>query len=220
MEKTSKSVGRTENTKRLALSGIMLALGTILSLIKIYQAPFGGSVTACAMLPVLIVMYMYGVKWGLGVGFVFGVLQAVLGATASSAFAGQNVGTALAICLIDYLAAYTVLALGGVFKGKIKNNTVAFALGAFVAVSARYICHIASGYIFYGSYADWFFGEEFTNQMGQWLVANCSPKLLALAYSTIYNGGFMLPEIAITTVVSALVISLIPPVRREMTKAR
>lgn len=211
---------RTEKTKRLALSGILIAMATVLSFIKVFEWPFGGSITAASMLPLAMLGYTYGVKWGLAVGLVHGIIQAITGATMSSAFAGQNAGAVVAICLIDYFIAYSVVGLSGMFKGKIKNHSAAFALGTAVAVFLRYVCHVASGYIFYKSYADWFFGEVMANDFSAMLMEKCSPNLLGMLYSVIYNAAYMVPELVITTVCAVLLISLVPPVRREMIKTR
>ena len=211
---------RTEKTKRLALSGILIAMATVLSFIKVFEWPFGGSITAASMLPLAILGYTYGVRWGLAVGLVHGVIQAITGATMSSAFAGQGAGAVAAICLIDYFIAFSVIGLSGMFKGRIKNHTVGFALGTAVAVFLRYICHVASGYIFFRSYADWFFGEVMANDFSAMLMEKCSPDLLGLIYSVIYNAAYMLPELVITTVCAVLVITLVPPVRREMIKSK
>ena len=213
-------LARTEKTKRLALSGILIAMATVLSFIKVFEWPFGGSITAASMLPLAMLGYTYGVRWGLAVGLVHGVIQAITGAAMSSAFAGQNAAAVAAICLIDYLVAFSVIGLSGMFKGKIRNHTVSFALGTAVAVFMRYLCHVASGYIFYKSYADWFFGEVIVNGFTAMLTEKCSPNLLGLLYSAIYNAAYMMPELAITTLCTVLLISLVPPVRREMIKAR
>ena len=211
---------RTEKTKRLALSGILIAMATVLSFIKVFEWPFGGSITAASMLPLAMLGYTYGVKWGLAVGLVHGVIQAITGATMSSAFVGQNAGAVVAICLIDYFIAFSVTGLSGMLKGKIKNHTVGFALGTAVAVFLRYICHVTSGYIFYKSYADWFFGEVMVNDFSAMLMEKCSPNFLGFIYSVIYNAAYMLPELLITTVCAVLVITLVPPVKREMIKTR
>lgn len=216
MQKTQLT--RTEKTKRLALSGILIAMATVLSFVKVFEWPFGGSITAASMLPLAMLSYTYGVKWGLAVGFVHGVIQAVTGATMTSAFAGQSAGAVVAICLIDYLIAFSVIGLAGMLKGKFKSHTVAFALGTAIAVFMRYICHVVSGYIFFKSYADWFFGEVMVNDFSAMLMEKCSPNLLGLIYSLIYNAAYMVPELIITAVCAALVISLIPPVKREMIK--
>lgn len=216
----SNQLTRSEKTKRLTLSGVLIALGTVLSLLTIFKWPWGGSITVCSMLPLAVLGYTYGVKWGLLSGFVYGVLQALLGATMSQAFAGMDAGSTVAILCLDYLLAFSVIGLSGMFKGKIKNHTVALVIGTIVAVLARYLVHTISGYIFYASYADWFFGEAFVNDFSAAIVATCSPKMLGLVYSIIYNGCYMIPEVFITAIPAAIVINAVPPIRREMTKSR
>lgn len=213
---STKSLTNTEKTKRLALSGVMLALATVLSFIKVFEWPFGGSITACSMLPVAMLGYTYGMKWGMLSGLVYGILQAVLGATMSQAFAGQGAVSVVAILIIDYLVAFSVVGLSGMFKNKISNHSVSFGLGTALAIFLRYIAHVASGYIFYRSYAEWFFGDVMANDFSQMLMSRCSPTILGLIYSVIYNAAYMLPELAITSVVAVLVIAFIKPVRKEM----
>ncbi|MBQ8027700.1 MAG: energy-coupled thiamine transporter ThiT [Clostridia bacterium] len=212
------NLNRTEKTKRLALSGIFIALATVLSFIKVFEWPFGGSITACSMLPLAMLAYTYGTGWGLLCGFVHGILQAVLGATMSQAFAGQNAGSVIAIIIIDYLVAFSVIGFAGMLKGKIKNHTAAFTLGTVIGIFMRYIAHVVSGYIFYRSYADWFFGEIMVNDFSAMLTQKCNPELLGLIYSIIYNAAYMIPELIITCIAAAIVISAIKPVRREMTR--
>ncbi len=218
MKKTQMT--RNEKTKRLTLSGVLIALGTVLSLLTVFKWPWGGSITVCSMLPLAVLGYIYGVRWGLLSGFVYGVLQALLGATMSQAFAGMDAGSTVAILCLDYFLAFSVIGLSGMFKGIIKNHTAALVAGTAVAVLARYLVHIASGYIFYASYADWFFGEAFVNSFSAAIVEACSPKMLGLVYSIIYNGCYMIPELFITVIPAAVVITAIPPIRREMTKTR
>ncbi len=218
MQKTKLT--RNEKTKRLTLSAVLIALGTVLSLLIVFKWPWGGSITVCSMLPLAVIGYTYGVKWGLLSGFVYGVLQALLGASMSQAFAGMNAGSAVAILCLDYLLAFSVIGLSGMFKGKIKNHAVALVIGTVIAVLARYLVHTVSGYIFYASYADWFFGEAFVNSFSAAIVEACSPRMLGLVYSVIYNGCYMIPEVFITAIPAAVVITAIPPIRREMTKTR
>lgn len=82
------------------------------------------------------------------------------------------------------------------------------------------MCHVASGYIFYKSYADWFFGEVMANDFSAMLMEKCSPNLLGFIYSVIYNAAYMMPELVITTVCAVLLITLVPPVKREMVKSK
>jgi len=209
---------KTNQTKRLALTGVMLALAVILSFLKVFEAPFGGSITACSMLPVMIIGYTYGVKWGMLTGMADGVLQAVFGATMTGAYASQNVVGIILITCIDYLLAFSVIGLAGVLKGKIKKPAVSFSLGIVLAGLIRLLCHFTSGCILYGQWARSFFEESFVNSFSQKLLANGSEALIIVLYSLIYNAAYMVPEIIITVIAGALLISLVPPVRKEMTR--
>ena len=66
------------STRRLTDTAILIALGTVLSLFKI-DLPFGGGVTICSMLPLVIISFRYGWKWGGLAGFVYSVIQLMLG---------------------------------------------------------------------------------------------------------------------------------------------
>ena len=163
MQKTSK-------TKKLLTSAMMIAIATVLAvvcqLVPFLNLPFGGGFTIASMLPIVLVSYMYGIGWGVGAAFTYAVVQMLLGASTVTAFflptndnyAG-SIGAAIGICLIDYVLAYTVLGLGGVFR-KMKSKTAAIVLGVVLALSLRYIAHIISGYIFFGAWAEWFFTQE------------------------------------------------------------
>ncbi|MDO4748840.1 MAG: energy-coupled thiamine transporter ThiT, partial [Eubacteriales bacterium] len=135
---------------RLATSGVLIGLATILSIIKVFSWPFGGSVTLFSMVPILVLSYMYGVRWGMLCGAVYGVLQMLLGATMSSAFAGLDWWAVILMALLDYIIAYMVVGLSGMFKKAIKNPAASIALGSVVAILLRLICHFVSGWIFYG----------------------------------------------------------------------
>ena len=108
----------SKRTFNLVLGGIMVAMATVLGFIKVYEAPYGGAITVCSMLPILFYSYRCGLKWGLGAGLVHSVLQLLLG---MSALRGLSVGTLVGSIFLDYILAFTVLGLGGMFRGKIKN---------------------------------------------------------------------------------------------------
>lgn len=205
-------------TKRLTTSGVLIALGTILSIIEIYKLPYGGSITLAGMVPVVILGYKYGMKWGLFSGFVFAIIQAILGATASQAFAGmydpanasKSVFNIILMALLDYIIAFSVLGLSGMFKNRFKSETTSFALGAFTVCVLRFCAHFLSGWILWGSYAEWFFTEQMNNSFGQSILSKFSGQLLAVIYSAVYNGSYMIPEIIITVVVCIILISVKP----------
>ena len=94
----------------LVLGGIMVAMATVLGFLKLWEAPYGGSITVCSMLPILFYSYRCGLKWGLGAAFVNSALQLLLGA---SALRGLSVGTLLGSIFLDYILAFAVLGLGG-----------------------------------------------------------------------------------------------------------
>ena len=153
------------------------------------------------------------------------MIQAILGATASQAFAGmydpesaaKSIFNIILMAFLDYIAAFTVLGFGGIFKGKIKNDTTAVTLGGALAVFLRFIAHFLSGWILWGGYAEWFFTEQMNNSFGQNILANHSGQGLAVIYSAVYNGSYMLPELAIT-VVALIALMAIKPLRKYITE--
>lgn len=208
---------QTGTAQKVVVSGVFIALATVLSLVVIFKLPYGGSITLLSMLPVMILGYMYGIKWGILCGLVYGIVQAMLGATMSSAFAGLTGFNVVLMAILDYLVAFAVLGTAGMFKGKIKNDTVAFSLGAAAAGFLRLLAHFTSGFILWGAYAEWFFGaENMNNEFGNYILSNFSGTSLAMLYSAIYNGSYMIPEIIIT-VIGIVVIMNVKPLRKEIT---
>lgn len=204
----------SSKTLRLVTSGVFIGLATVLSIIKVFALPFGGSVTLCSMVPLLVLGYMYGVKWGLLCGGVYGVLQMILGATMSQAFAGLQGWTVPVMALLDYIIAYVVVGLSGMFKGKLKNHTAAFALGSTVAILLRLVCHFLSGWILWGSYAESYF-EEMSNSFGAFMLNSFHGQLLSAMYSLVYNASYMLPEL-IMSVVAIIALMAVKPVRERI----
>lgn len=212
-------------TKRLTVSAMMLAIATVLSLmcamIPFLNALFGGGYTFGSMLCLVIVSYMYGIRWGTFTAVIYSLIQMLMGhGTVIALFTPGDesymgsVLAALTICVIDYLLAYTALGLGGLFRNKIKRPGLSLCLGSVVALSARYVCHIVSGYIFYGTWAEWFFTQEGVYEAyGEWVLSSFTGAGLSLVYSVVYNGMYMIPEI-ITTAALAFVVARIPQLRK------
>ena len=66
------------------------------------------------MLPIIIIAYRNNIKWGLLTGLAFGIIQQLLGLkTLSWVTTWQSI---LAVILLDYIVAFTVAGLGGVFR--------------------------------------------------------------------------------------------------------
>lgn len=207
---------------------MMLALATVLAIVCAYipflNLPFGGGFTVASMLPIVIVAYMYGTKWGLFTSFCYALIQIIMsltqgaGGTVMALFLPESesfmgYGAAVWIILIDYIIAYTVLGLGGVFRNKISNKTLSLVVGVVLALFLRYAAHIVSGYIFYGAWAEWFFTQEGFYAIGNVILNSMSGNLLSFVYSVFYNGLFMIPEIVITAIV-AVPVSRIPAIKK------
>ncbi len=190
-------------THLLSESGICIALATILSLLTLYRWPYGGSVTVASMLPICLFAYRRGIKAGLACGFVHGMIQLFLGIT-EGVFKGADLMTTVGMVAMDYLLAFTVLGLAGMFKDRIKNDSVAFMTGSLVATFIRFISHILSGYIFFKSYAEWFFSQEgFT--AGNAVLENVSGEPLYWLYTLVYNASYMIPEILVTSIAALII---------------
>lgn len=197
-------------TKKLVTTAMLIAVATVLSIFQPFQLPFGGGITIASMMPLILLAFCYGTGWGLFSAFLFSLLQLMLGAKTVSAFflPGESqmiLWHALLICFLDYILAYSVLGLGGIFKNKIKNSTVSITVGTVFALSLRYIVHIISGAVFFGSWAEWFFTQEGFYSFGASILETFSGFSLALIYSVIYNGTYMIPEIIITAMLTPII---------------
>ena len=212
-------------TKRLTESAMLLALAIVLELVSkmiIPEMPFGGQITLVSMLPVVLIAYRHGTKWGLVSAFTYALLEMVLGAkTVAAAFQpgyfgdAAMIGNGIIMCLLDYLVAFTALGLGGIFRNKIENNGISLMCGSLVALGARYAAHVVSGYILFSGWAEWFFTQDGFPAWGAGLVEALSPGLLGFVYSLAYNGMYMVPEI-ICTAVAAVLLARVPSVVKKV----
>lgn len=182
------SNSQINTTKKLTETAIMLALAVLLSYVTVFQAPMGGSITAFSQVPIVIIGYRYGFKWGAGTGVIYGVLEMLLQGLGNFAYV-KGFAAYLILILADYVVAFACLGVGGaLFRKVIKNQTLALALGGAVASLLRFVCHFISGVTIWGEYAD--------GWKSVW------------AYSFGYNGYYMLFE-GILTVIGVVVLSLV-----------
>lgn len=167
-------------TRRITETAIMIALATVLSYVTIYKLPMGGSITLFSQVPIIIIGYRYGLKWGAATGVIHGILQMVLQGLENFSYV-KGIGSYLILIFADYVVAFMVLGIGGaLFKKAVKNQAVALGLGAFVASLLRFICHFISGVTIWGEYAD--------GWKSVWI------------YSLGYNGSYMAAEAALSIV--------------------
>ena len=204
---------KKQRTQALTVSAIMIAfsvsISAICAVMPFLNLPFGGGFTIASMLPIIIVAYMYGTKWGLLTAFTYSILQMLLGFNTVSAFFlpgdSQMIWwRAVLVILIDYVIAYSVLGLGGIFRNKVETKK-ALVLGSVYAIFLRYLAHIISGAIFFGAWAEWFFTQDGFPAWGEKILEVFSGNSLSIVYSVIYNGTYMIPEIIITAIVAYFV---------------
>jgi thiamine transporter len=161
--------------RALTEGAMLVAAAQVLSYIKLYTFPQGGSVT-CAMFPIL----LYAVRWGLGrgllAGFVYGCLQLVF--DGAYAWGWQSM-------VLDYLLAFTPLGLAGLFKGKRWGIFPGTVLGC----AARFAVHYYSGVTVYRI--------TMPTEIPGFGVFDS-----AEIYSLVYNGCYMLPCMVIALVIA------------------
>ena len=175
-------------TKILVESSLMIAFATVLSLVKLAEMPYGGSITLASMTPIAFIAYRHGTSAGLGAGVVYAALQQLLGLNSLSYVTGWQ--SVIAVILLDYVLAFTAVGFAGVFKGRFgadKIDTesgrqrVELGTGMAFACVLRYILHTVAGATVWAGLS--------------------IPTEAALIYSIGYNATYMIPE----TVVNVLV---------------
>ncbi len=175
---------RNQKTSILVFSAVMIAVGTVLSLFKI-DFVMGGGITICAMLPLVMVSFRYGTKWGIFTAFVFSMIQCLLGL--DNVQYATSAGMAVAIILLDYIVAYTVIGFSGIFKNRAENFKSALICGISFAFFLRFLCHFITGWMIWD--ALW------PNEFG----------MAAPLYSFCYNGSYMLAEAIISSVCGMII---------------
>ena len=184
---------QNKTVRVLVESAVMVALATVLSLIKIVDLPFGGSVTIASMLPVAVIAYRHGILWGLGTGLVYGAIQQLLGLNNLTYVTGWQ--SVLAVILLDYIVAFAVIGFAGIFRRVVKSQATALTMGCVLACVLRYASHVIAGATVWKGLS--------------------IPTQASLGYSFIYNATFMVPE-TIVLVVAALYLGSTIDFRAEM----
>lgn len=123
-------------TKELTTAALCIGASFLLSFIKIFSMPNGGSITPASMLPMIAFAYIYGFKKGFIAGLCYGVLQMIQ----------EPFFLAPMQVVLDYFLSFSLLALAGLSQKSIIP-------GVIYACAARFICQFLSGWIFFGMYA-------------------------------------------------------------------
>lgn len=163
----------------LVEAGVMIALAFILSKIKIYQAPQGGSITAGSMIPIILFSLRWGVGPGVLAGVAFGLLKMAFGVYFFS----------VPQVILEYPVAFGLLGLSGLFANAKNKEGMAYytgiTLATLIAIGGRFLCHFAAGMIFF---------KEF-------IPEGMHPVL----YSLGYQASYLVPEFVISAIILSLV---------------
>lgn len=125
--------------KQLTFCAMAIALGTVLSNLKLFHFPTGGSITLLSMLVICLPGYFFGLGAGLMSGIAYGILQLMIDPYVL--YPTQLV--------IDYLLAFGALGLSGIFS----NSKFGLIKGYIAGILGRYVFVVISGWIFFGAYA-------------------------------------------------------------------
>lgn len=188
---------RNSKTLIIVEGAIMIALATILSYVRVYKLPWGGSITLLSMLPIVIYSIKHGVVKGLKVSFLFSLVQLGQGVIDGLFGWGLTPVTLVGCILFDYVLAFTVIGLAGMFA---KKGEIGWIAGTILALLLRFACHFATGVIIWKSFGALWDGFSTDN---------------TYLYSLLYNGSYMLPEIILTSV-GAVLILRIPIIKKSI----
>ncbi|MBE5756965.1 MAG: energy-coupled thiamine transporter ThiT [Clostridiales bacterium] len=170
------------DSKCIAFAGVSVALSFVLSYVKFEGAWLqGGSITLVSFLPICLFSYIYGMKKGLVVGFVYGLLQAI-----QDPFIVHP-----AQFMLDYPIAFSMIALSGLLTDLnllSDKPMLKFTIGVLLTGTFRYIAHVISGVFAFGAYA---MDEGATS---------------FLTYSAVYN-TYVFIDIALVVVVGLILLS-------------
>lgn len=131
--------GKKFSTKQLTFSAMAMALAMVLSMIKLFEMPMGGSVTVCSMVFITLVGYVYGAKAGIMTGFAYGLLQFVL----------DPVFYSIPQLIVDYPLAFGALGLSGLLRNKKWGLQTGYVLGLLGRLFFAWL----SGVLFFAAYA-------------------------------------------------------------------
>lgn len=141
------------DSRSIALAGVCIAMSFVLSYVKLWEMPQGGSITFVSLLPVMLYAYVYGTKKGVLIGLIYGVMQAMQDPYIIHP----------AQFILDYPVAFSMVGLAGLFTNvkAIRLPQIRFSIGAVIAASLRFITHVLSGVFAFGADANYYGFDNF-----------------------------------------------------------
>lgn len=173
-ERTSKIHVLTESAIMVALS---IAIFTVSDLLP-WPFIYGGSFSLFGQVPIIIVSYRHGIKNGIVASTALAIFEMIIGYKNFTYVTG--IVAYLIVAFADYIIAFGCLGLGGMFKGKFKNQSTELVLGGIVVCIIRFLCHFISGVTIWTGY--------------------CPEGMAIAAYSFFYNGSYMAIELVLTVI--------------------
>ncbi len=158
-----------KKTRKLTECGVAIALAVVLSFITIWKMPQGGSVSL-VMVPLFVAAYRHGAVWGTLTGMVYSLLALMIDGVVYHPMS----------VLLDYLLAFGIIGIAGLFKADFKG----IIIGTFLGVLGRFVSSFLSGWLLFAEYAP----------EGQ----------SAFVYSLGYQASYLIPELVITLFVLIL----------------
>ena len=184
--------------QRLTECSMMIAFSFVLSIFKLAELPYGGSVTMASMLPMVIIAHRHSIRWGISTAIINSLIQLLLGLKYFAYF--SNWQSLVALALFDYIIAFAIFGLAGIFRKSLKNQSLAVVAGAFFASVIRYICHVISGATIWAGLS--------------------IPTEAALVYSLSYNATYMIPETIILVLTAGYLASALDFRKKELRRLK
>ena len=131
---------RKLDVRTLVMIAMFAAIAFVLNSIKLFTMPYGGSVSCCSMMPILLLAILLGNRVGMFGGLVLGFLSIINGAYVIHPVQ----------FLLDYILPYMLLGMAGFWGYRQKGMVF---LGALIAVTLSVSCNVISGAVYFGSYA-------------------------------------------------------------------
>lgn len=162
------------NAVMISYAAMAISMSFVLSYIRIYRMPQGGSLTLGSLLPLMLFSYAYGPLAGCVAGAAYGMLQLI-----------QDLYVVHPVqLLLDYPLAFAAVGLTGLARGlnRPSGSGGRLFIGIWIGGLSRIVFHVISGAVFFGMYAP--------EAQNPWV------------YSTIYNLTVLLPDIALCALIS------------------
>ena len=161
-------------TVDIVYGGISLALSFVLSYLKVTPVRYGGSITLASMLPIIVYSYYFGFGKAIIVGLVAGILQFIQ---------SPYILTPVTF-ILDYLLAFSSIAIASLPRKFIKNETLALFTATSFTYILRFFFHFISGLIYFNLDAIWV----------------DIPYSGAVTYSLLYQTIYLIPDWVICSI--------------------